>query len=346
MDDFLHEIVDGASEIPPSVLFFFMFGGSFFEYVFPPVPGDVWVAGGAILIARGQSFWTVFLGVNLGSLLGFSLDYLFGRWLSHPRRRFRKWGPRWNRLGQGIDRVGGGFLKHPVFYLMVNRFLPGVRAFFFRGRRVWEGPLLESHLLRYGELGRLESSSHRSWLRGGEEPRPALELAVPLQPGGVGSDGGGGGGAAGGGARPVSQRPVSFLLRREVAFPDIIDIASQRLADERAEVEVLAGEAGMVRLDLTFHLAGRLRGGGYGQAQQVAQDQDLAVALRAGSNADGGDSHPPGDHPGDLAGHTLDYQREDAGLLESHRIVDERLGLELRLSLNPVASHGVERLGG
>ncbi len=108
-----------------------MLSGSLLEYVFPPIPGDIWTVGGSILIARGKKFLTVFLGVTLGSAMGFLIDYGFGIWLSNPDRRFRHWGPRWERLGRGIDRIAQGFERHTAFYLVVNRFLPGIRALFF-----------------------------------------------------------------------------------------------------------------------------------------------------------------------------------------------------------------------
>jgi membrane protein DedA with SNARE-associated domain len=127
LEAFLHWL----EQVPPWVLFGAMFLGGFLEYIFPPVPGDVWTAGGAVLIARGQSFWIVFLGVNLGALAGFLIDYGFGAWLAHPRRRFRHWGPRWEEMGRGIDRIAAGFQRHTALFLTVNRFLPGVRALFF-----------------------------------------------------------------------------------------------------------------------------------------------------------------------------------------------------------------------
>ncbi len=127
----IEQVLERADDMPGFVLFAVMFAGSFLEYVFPPVPGDLCTVAGAILIARGQKFLTVFLGVNLGSAVGFLIDYFFGVWLANPARRFRHWGPRWERLGRGIDRIAVGFERHTALYLVVNRFLPGVRALFF-----------------------------------------------------------------------------------------------------------------------------------------------------------------------------------------------------------------------
>ncbi len=127
----LEHLLQHADQISALVFFWAMFAGSLFEYVFPPVPGDLWTAAGAILIARGQKFITIFLAVNLGAAVGFTIDYAFGAWLSSPRRRFRAWGPRWERLGSALDRIAKGFERHTELYLVVNRFLPGIRALFF-----------------------------------------------------------------------------------------------------------------------------------------------------------------------------------------------------------------------
>ncbi|MGH9362176.1 MAG: DedA family protein [Thermoanaerobaculia bacterium] len=127
IENFLHQ----AADIPPLLLLGLLGAGSLLEYVFPPFPGDAWTVAGAVLIARGQSFWPVLLGVNLGALLGGALNYGLGIWLANPSRSFREWGPRWAKLGRGIDRVARGFERHTALYLIVNRFLPGVRAFFF-----------------------------------------------------------------------------------------------------------------------------------------------------------------------------------------------------------------------
>ena len=70
MEEIIREFLQDAGRVPAFSLFLVMLAGAFLEYVFPPFPGDFCVAGGALLMVEGQSFWTVFLGVNLGSFLG------------------------------------------------------------------------------------------------------------------------------------------------------------------------------------------------------------------------------------------------------------------------------------
>jgi len=131
VEELIREFLRWAADLPDLLFFLTLFSGALLEYVFPPFPGDMVTAFGAILITQGKKFLTVFLGVNLGSAGGFLLDYLFGLWLSNPNRRFRQWGPRWEKMGRGIDRIARGFDRHPELYLVVNRFLPGIRALFF-----------------------------------------------------------------------------------------------------------------------------------------------------------------------------------------------------------------------
>jgi membrane protein DedA with SNARE-associated domain len=99
------------------------------EYIFPPFPGDTITLFGAFLItARGWSFVLVFTAVLLGSGVGAMADYYFGRWLA---RREAAWTGRRARVRQVIDDLVERFRRHGEAYIVLNRFLPAVRAFFF-----------------------------------------------------------------------------------------------------------------------------------------------------------------------------------------------------------------------
>ena len=96
------------------------------EYVFPPFPGDTITLFGAFLItAKGWSFLWVFLAVLAGSAAGSMLDFWLGGWIL--RRRQRKHGRRPGKLDDLVDR----FRKHGAWWLVFNRFMPGIRALFF-----------------------------------------------------------------------------------------------------------------------------------------------------------------------------------------------------------------------
>jgi membrane protein DedA with SNARE-associated domain len=91
------------------------------EYVFPPFPGDTITLFGAFLItAKGWSFAAVFGAVLLGSSAGAMADFWLGRVL---QRR--------NVGGERLARLVARFQRHGEVVLVINRFLPGVRALFF-----------------------------------------------------------------------------------------------------------------------------------------------------------------------------------------------------------------------
>ena len=102
---------------------------AFFEYVFPPFPGDTVTLFGAFLItSRGWSFVAVFGAVLLGSAAGAMADFALGRWL---RRREATHPARHPKARAQIDRLVARFKRHGEVFIVINRFLPGVRALFF-----------------------------------------------------------------------------------------------------------------------------------------------------------------------------------------------------------------------
>lgn len=97
-------------------------GSATIEYVFPPFPGDFITVLGAILVT-GYG-WSVFavlgavmLGSVVGALLAFQMGVILGRRRSKPRPL--------------IDAVITRFRRHGAAYVMVNRFLPGIRGLVF-----------------------------------------------------------------------------------------------------------------------------------------------------------------------------------------------------------------------
>ena len=129
--------------------------GAFFEYVFPPFPGDtVTVLGGVWAVRGGWPVWLVFALVMFGSLLGALLDYLAGRLVSGrlerapaqawyvrrlDRARLRDWEERFRSRG--------------VWWLAANRFLPGIRGPIFFAAGVARVPVAK--VLLYGGLSAL-----------------------------------------------------------------------------------------------------------------------------------------------------------------------------------------------
>lgn len=101
-------------------------GSAVTEYVFPPFPGDmITVFGGVLVGAYDWSFALVFASVTLGSVIGGLLAFALGRrW---QRRRDSKPEEAKGKLGTLVSRFG----KHGTIYLLLNRFLPGIRPLLF-----------------------------------------------------------------------------------------------------------------------------------------------------------------------------------------------------------------------
>lgn len=121
-------VVDQLRQVPPAVAYGVLFVGAFAEYVVPPVPGDLVVLAGAALI--GAFDWPVapvFAAVTVGALLGGAVDYAVGRWLAKTGR-IERLGP---KKRKAVALVVEKFEKYGPIYIAVNRFVPGIRSFFF-----------------------------------------------------------------------------------------------------------------------------------------------------------------------------------------------------------------------
>lgn len=95
------------------------------EYVVPPFPGDTITLFGAVLItAYDWSFWGVFGAVMAGSVVGSMMAFYIGGWWRKRRERS-------GHRREGVDRLVAKFHRHGGVYLVLNRFLPGVRSLFF-----------------------------------------------------------------------------------------------------------------------------------------------------------------------------------------------------------------------
>jgi len=121
----------------PLLLFF----AAFVEYLFPPFPGDALVVLGAWYATHGQLSWPVtFAAVTAGAVAGAAVDWRIGRWLGERLEA---------RAAKGmldrsrLERFEAGYRRWGGLFLVVNRFLPGVRAFFFLAAGAAHIPLWE-----------------------------------------------------------------------------------------------------------------------------------------------------------------------------------------------------------
>jgi membrane-associated protein len=135
-------ILELLNQLPPEMAYGVLFLAAMIEYVFPPFPGDtVVVAGTALVTAFGWPLAPVFTAVTLGAIVGGGLDFAVGAWLVRSGAVARM-PPKRRKI---IDLLVARFERYGAVYLAVNRFIPGVRAFFFiaaglAGLRV--GPVL------------------------------------------------------------------------------------------------------------------------------------------------------------------------------------------------------------
>src|ERR1700761_1312628 len=81
------------------------------EYLFPPFPGDMITVFGAFLVVRqGWSGPLVFGAVTLGSIIGFSADTAFGRWLGGREAHWSS--GRLGRFRPQLDAIVARFARH------------------------------------------------------------------------------------------------------------------------------------------------------------------------------------------------------------------------------------------
>ncbi|MFA9469928.1 MAG: DedA family protein [Deltaproteobacteria bacterium] len=132
LDEFLHTLEHG----PQYWAYALVVAAAAIEYIFPPVPGDTVALFAVALAVRAQLSWVlVYLSMTLGALLGGLAAWGFGVWLANHEE---SWPSFLKTPGatRALDAVRRGYDQHGAMYLVANRFLPALRAFFFVGAGV------------------------------------------------------------------------------------------------------------------------------------------------------------------------------------------------------------------
>ena len=124
----LSEALVRTGPAAPAILFL----GSLIEYVFPPFPGDTLVVLGAWYAVNGKISWPLaFVAVTSGAVVGAWIDYRIGVALGAALERgAMRRGP---ITLEHVRRVEAGYARFGAWFLLANRFLPGIRAFLFVG---------------------------------------------------------------------------------------------------------------------------------------------------------------------------------------------------------------------
>jgi membrane protein DedA with SNARE-associated domain len=115
---------------------FALAGAATTEYVFPPFPGDfVTILAAVLVTAASWSAVGVLSALMVGSMIGAALTFEIGL----------RWGAKRKAPEEPhvLDRLVAGFQRHGAVYLILNRFVPGVRSLFFvaaglAGMRRWK----------------------------------------------------------------------------------------------------------------------------------------------------------------------------------------------------------------
>ncbi len=133
----LSDLVARTGPAAPLILFF----AAFVEYVFPPFPGDALVVLGSWYATHGKLSWPVtFAMVTAGAVAGAAVDYAVGRWLG-ARIDERAAAGKLDR--ERVERFERAYRRFGGLLLVVNRFLPGIRGFFFVAAGAARIPLWE-----------------------------------------------------------------------------------------------------------------------------------------------------------------------------------------------------------
>jgi len=132
----LSEALARTGPAAPAILFL----GSLVEYVFPPFPGDTLVVLGAWYAVNGKISWPLaFVAVTSGAVVGAWIDYRIGVALGAALERgAMRRGP---ITLEHVRRVEAGYARFGAWFLLANRFLPGIRAFLFVGAGAARLPL-------------------------------------------------------------------------------------------------------------------------------------------------------------------------------------------------------------
>jgi len=107
-----------------------LFLATFVEHVFPPFPGDLVVVLGAWYAVQGELSWPLLLLFSTaGALAGAWVDHRAGAWLGY-RLDLRSGRSRLLPT-ERLAAFEAAYRRWGLWLILLNRFMPGIRAFIF-----------------------------------------------------------------------------------------------------------------------------------------------------------------------------------------------------------------------
>jgi membrane protein DedA with SNARE-associated domain len=126
MEQLLNDIITYLLPKNDLFLYIFLFVSAIIENLVPPIPGDTITIFGAFLVGTGRlSYILVYLATTAGSVIGFMLLVLLGRFLEREffiAKNYRFFS------AKSIVAAEKWFERYGLFVVLANRFLPGIRS--------------------------------------------------------------------------------------------------------------------------------------------------------------------------------------------------------------------------
>jgi membrane-associated protein len=130
MQDFIQQTVVAIRDLPTLIKILALISSVTLEYIFPPFPGDTIVLFAGFLNAYDALLLVdISIAIFIGTLLGASLAYGAGRLVDTLKPRF-SWLDEITK-SPSYRQFGHWYRKWGIWFLLFNRFFPGIRALFF-----------------------------------------------------------------------------------------------------------------------------------------------------------------------------------------------------------------------
>ena len=130
VDAYIEQFIESIDTLPVLYMYLVFFAVAYVENIVPPIPGDLLVAFGGYLAARGViEILPVYLLTTVASVIGFMSVYALGSYWGGKIREKRQefWMFRWVKM-KYIYKVQRWMRRWGQGVVLANRFLAGTRS--------------------------------------------------------------------------------------------------------------------------------------------------------------------------------------------------------------------------